>query len=69
MARDKYYRERQWIEKKRRAGVSDKELLHSVGMFSSKKKEKVMAQKGINSREYKKRYDFLANVYYLLSNK
>lgn len=63
-----YIKEKRWINKKLRSGVSKKELLNTVGMFSNKKKEKVMAQKGLTEQEYKKRYAFLARVYYILSN-
>lgn len=64
-----YNKEKRWIEKKRRQGVSEKELLNTVGMFSNKKKEKVMAEKKLSEKEYKQRYDFLSRVYYILSNK
>ena len=64
-----YNKEKRWIEKKRRQGVSEKELLNTVGMFSNKKKEKVTAEKKLSEKEYKQRYDFLARVYYILSNK
>jgi hypothetical protein len=65
----KYKKERTWIRKKLyRENVSQKELLHTVGMFSNKNKKKVMAEKGISSAEYDKRYKFLANVHFLLSN-
>lgn len=65
----KYSKERAWIKKKLyRENVSQKELLNTVGMFSNKKREKVMAEKGINSAEYDRRYKFLANVYFLLFN-
>lgn len=63
-----YNKEKRWINKKLRQGVSKKELLNTVGMFSNKKKEKVMAQKRLTEKQYKERYDFLAKVYYLLSN-
>ena len=63
-----YNKERRWINKKLRSGVSKKELLNTVGMFSNKRKEKVMAQKNLSERQYKERYNFLARVYYLLSN-
>lgn len=58
---------RAWINKKLRSGVSKTELLNCVGAFSNKKKERVKAQKGLSEAEYKKRYDFLAKVYYILS--
>ena len=61
-----YEKERSWIAKKLRSGVPLDELRESVGMFSNKNKNKVMAQKGLSEREYKKRYGFLANVYALL---
>ena len=57
-----------WINKKIRSGVSRDELRQSVGMFSNKNKKKVMAQKGLTEEAYKKRYGFLANVYYILCN-
>ena len=65
----RYSKEEAWIRKKLRSGVSQNELRESVGMFSNKNKNKAMAQKGLNEDAYKKRYSFLANVYYLLSNK
>lgn len=55
-----------WINKKLRSGVSKKELYHSVGAFSNKKKSKVMAQKGLSSQDYDKRYNFLYKVFCLL---
>ena len=64
-----YNKEIRWINQKLRSGVSKKELLNTVGMFSNKKKEKVMAQKGLTEKQYKERYDFLSRVYYILSNK
>lgn len=66
MANTKFKRENAWIKKKYRQGVSKKELRESVGIFSNKKKEKVMKDKNLTSSQYKKRYDFLSNVYYLL---
>jgi|GEM_PF-3664581 len=68
MAKDKYSRERAWIRSKQAKGVSKTELLNCVGVFSNKKKSRVMSEKGLSDREYKKRYDFLANVYFLLNN-
>ena len=65
----KYSKERAWIKKKLyRENISQNELFRTVGMFSNKKREKVMAEKNINSAEYDRRYKFLANVYFLLSN-
>ena len=61
-----YEKERAWISKKLRSGVSLKELRESVGMFSNKNKKKVMAQKGLSEDGYNKRYSFFANVYTLL---
>ena len=63
-----FKREHAWINKKLSSGVSRDELRESVGMFSNKNKKKVMAQKNLTEEGYKKRYVFLANVYYLLSN-
>ena len=65
----KYSKERAWIKKKLyRENISQNELFNTVGMFSNKKREKVMAEKNINSAEYDRRYKFLENVYFLLSN-
>jgi hypothetical protein len=60
---------RNWAERKLRQGVPKNELLHCVGAFSNKKKQKVMAEKKLNERQYKQRYDFMAKVYVYLSNK
>ena len=63
-----YKSERAWIQKKLRSGVSQDELRECVGMFSNKNKQKVMAQKGLTEEAYKKRYGFLSNVFWLLSD-
>lgn len=59
-------RARAWIRKKQSQGVDKRVLLNTVGMFSNKKKEVVMKQKGLNEYQYKKRYGFLARVYAIL---
>ena len=59
-------KERNWIKKKIRSGVSQNELLNSVGIFSNKPKEKVMKQKNLTEKQYKARYRFLSNCYALL---
>lgn len=64
----KYVYERAWINKKIKSGVSQSELLKGVGTFSNKSKEKVIKEKKLTNSQYKKRYSFLENVYYLLSN-
>ena len=64
----KYKKERAWINKKLRSGVSRDELRVCVGMFSNKNKNKVMAQKNLSEAEYQKRYGFLANVFCILSD-
>ena len=64
----KYKKERAWINKKLRSGVSRDELRECVGMFSNKNKNKVMAQKNLSESEYQKRYGFLSNVYFILSD-
>ena len=58
-----------WVNKKLRQGVSKQELLHCVGSFSNKKKQKVMAEKRLTERQYQERYDFLAKAYIVLSSK
>ena len=64
----KYKRERAWIYKKINSGVSQDELRQSVGIFSNKKKKKVMEQKSISSKQYDKRKSFLGNGYALLNH-
>lgn len=61
-------REEQWIEKKLRQnpGLTKAQLKHTVGMFSNKNPQKVMAEKGLTRKEYDERYTFMANVYCLL---
>lgn len=61
-----YRRARAWIRKKESEGVDKRTLLNTVGMFSNKKKETVMKQKGLNEYQYRKRYGFLALVYSIL---
>ena len=58
-----------WVERKLRSGVPKNELLHCVGVFSNKKKQKVMAEKRLTERQYKERYEFCAKAYIYLSNK
>ena len=65
---EKYRRERAWILKKINKGVPQSELLESVGIFSNRKKKRVMESKGISSKQYEKRKEFLGNAYVLLSN-
>ena len=62
-------RAEKWVNKKLRSGVSKAELLHCVGVFSNKKKQKVMAEKKLTERQYQERYEFLAKAYIVLSNK
>ena len=65
----KYRKERNWIKRKLRTEkLTQEQLLHTVGIFSNKKKERVMKEKNINSKQYDERYKFLANVYCLLSS-
>lgn len=64
----KYNRERAWIKKKLKSGISQGELYHTVGMFSNKSKKRVMIEKGLSEKGYDKRYKFLCNVHFLLGN-
>ena len=66
--KDKYYKERAWINKKLNSGVTKKELHNTVGIFSNKSKKKVMAEKSLTDKEYRKRYNFLHNVFNILDN-
>ena len=60
--------EQWWIERKLKSGVSREQLLHTVGAFSNKKKERVMKEKNLTEKQYRDRYEFLSNVYVLLSD-
>ena len=62
-----YKKEYAWINKKYKQGVSKKELVNSVGAFSNKKKNKVMAEKKLTSKQYEQRKSFLFNVYNILT--
>lgn len=66
--KDNYRCERAWIFKKINKGVTQDELRTSVGIFSNRKKKKVMAQKNLSEKQYKKRSEFLGNAYVLLNN-
>ena len=58
-----------WINKKvYKDNVDPRVLEHYVGCFSNKTKEKVMKEKNISEKQYKKRYSFLSDVYMILSN-
>lgn len=59
-------KERSWIRKKMRSGISQSQLLHNVGLFSNKSKSKVKRQKRLSEKQYQARYKFLSNVYQLL---
>ena len=59
-------RARAWIRKKQSEGVDKRYLLNTVGMFSNKKKETVMKQKGLSEKQYNDRYSFLSRVYSIL---
>ena len=61
-----YNAAQRWINKKLKQGVSKEELRTCVGSFSNRNKKTVMAEKNLNEKQYKKRYDFLAKVYSLL---
>ena len=65
---EKYRCERAWISKKINKGVKQDELRESVGIFSNRKKKKVMEQKGLSEKQYKRRKEFLGNAYVLLCN-
>ena len=65
----KIKRAENWVNKKLRSGVPKEELLHCVGAFSNKKKQKVMAEKKLTERQYKERYEFLSKAYIVLLNK
>lgn len=58
-----------WIDKKIASGVDPRYLKHTVGCFSNKKKQNVMRQKNLSSKEYDKRYNFLYKVYCILDRK
>ena len=60
------HKEKRWIRKKLRSGISQEQLKHNVGVFSNKSKHKVMKQKNLSEKQYKARYKFLSNCYALL---
>ena len=60
------HKEKRWIRKKLRSGISQEQLKHNVGVFSNKSKQKVMKQKNLSEKQYKARYRFLSNCYALL---
>lgn len=62
------YNAGKWVNKKLNQGVSREELLDSVGIFSNRKKIKVMAEKKLTEKQYKQRYDFLHKVYLILND-
>ena len=64
-----YYREKAWIRKKLRSGVTREELRECVGIFSNRDKKKVMSEKQLSEKSYRERYKFLSNVYLILSSK
>ena len=66
--KDKFYKERAWINKKIKQGVTKRELLNTVGIFSNKSKHKVMLEKNLTSKQYDERYKFLHNVFCLLDS-
>lgn len=66
MTKKEYRQAKAWIEKKERSGVDRDLLRETVGRFSNRKKEIVMAQKGLTAEQYRKRYNFLARVYSIL---
>lgn len=69
MSKEKRYtHERAWILRKINSGVKQEELRSSIGIFSNRKKKKVMEQKSLSDKQYKKRKEFLGNCYVLLSN-
>lgn len=53
-------------EAARESGTYSAEVKNTVGMFSNKKPKKVMTEKGLNQKQYKDRYSFLARVYEIL---
>mgnify|MGYP004628133925 CR=1 FL=1 len=63
-----FKKEHAWIEKKVKQGVNKETLHDSIGIFSDKKKSKVMQDKKISAKEYNSRREFLSNVYYILEN-
>lgn len=50
---------RDWVDKKLRSGVDLDQLYNCVGIFSNRKKSRVMKEKNLNNKQYEKRYNFL----------
>ena len=57
-----------WVHKKLNSGVPLQELRRCVGVFSNRSKKKVMKEKGLSDKQYKRRYDFLFNAYIYLES-
>ena len=58
-----------WINKKvYKDNVDPRVLEETTGIFSNRKKEKVMKEKKLSEKQYKKRYSFLCDAHLILSN-
>ena len=58
-----------WINKKvYKNNVDPRILEETTGRFSNRKKEKVMKEKKLSEKQYEKRYSFLSDVHFILSN-
>ena len=49
-------------------GISKRELYHRVGTFSNKPKNQVMKAKKLTSKQYERRYNFLAECFMILDS-
>ena len=61
-------RAKAWVHKKLNSGVSKENLRNCIGAFSNRSKKKVMQEKGLSDKQYKRRYDFLYNAYVYLES-
>ena len=59
-------RAKAWVRKKLRKGVPKGELYACLGVFSNRKKSKVMAEKNLSEKQYKRRYEFCSNAFLYL---
>ena len=58
-----------WINKKvYKDNIDPRVLEETTGRFSNRKKEKVMKEKNLSEKQYKKRYSFLCDAHLILSN-
>ena len=59
-------RQRAWIKKKIKSGVSKKKLMHNLALFLEKNDKKIIEQKKISPKQLKRRKEFVLDCYDIL---